>query len=169
MNGHGEFIIEPKYQVSVKIWVLVKHPTAGFLRRSPTRETLACMTAQNPPPGSVPPFRQTPEAPAGGPPGYGQPAPASSGNKTALLMILALVVGLLAGGLIAWPIFSSSDEEVAAGYDVRVLAAAADRADPTMDALDEAGRGLMSAVSRVDLELMDESLNDIQDVCNARD
>lgn len=153
-----------------------------------------CMSAQHPPANFPPP-------PAHGPPGYGEPVRAGTGSKAALFMILGLVVGLVAGGLITWQIFSGGGKTVSAEYDVEVLcnytadlptnsekqdispgepnlwrlqataalAIAAERADTSYDELGELGNQLFSAVNRVDLELKNESVNAIQEFCNARD
>lgn len=57
------------------------------------------------------------------PPGYGQQPRSQGGSRTALFTVIALVVGLGAGLLIGWPIFSAEtgNEAGSAEYDVEVM------------------------------------------------
>lgn len=59
----------------------------------------------------------------GAPAGYGQRPPSQGGAKTALLAVVALVMGLGGGLLIGWPIFSvGGATEVGSAEHDRVVA-----------------------------------------------
>ncbi len=167
------------------------------------------MTAQTPPPNPALEGFSTPGVPQGNAPTSTAVRGEGASTRRVIIMSVTLVVAIVVGTLVGWPIFAARGEDTSQGsadiaaYDAEVLcnysAASAKKADgkdfdmqephiwrlhavaglartvglsePTVPALEEAGKGLISATARFGPEARAdfvEHLETIHTYCAAR-